>query len=147
MLTKTLGFESRNVDMLYYDVEPKGGPSYCLHGQQAPTASRFKAKFTALIKSAKPGDVRFLYVDAENVSGASGEPGLDDGWDLAKRDDGQETETVLDSWITKTTRQVSKRLTIYTAISKSKSTVSEREGQLNDNVLPLPRGRLARYSQ
>jgi len=110
MLTKTLGFDSSNVDMLYYDVEPERDPSNCLHGQQAPTARRFKEKFTNLIKSAKPGDVRFLYVDAKNVSSASGEPGLDDGWNLAKRDDGQQTEIVWDSWITKTIRQVSKML-------------------------------------
>ncbi|KAF8252064.1 hypothetical protein K440DRAFT_646976 [Wilcoxina mikolae CBS 423.85] len=100
-----VGNDCRNVLMLYYDIEPEGGPRYCLHGQEAPTASRFKEAFTTLIKSAKPGDVRFLYVDAYGVLDTSGEHGLDDGWNLAERDDGQQAEIVWDSWITKTIRQ------------------------------------------
>ncbi|KAF8535219.1 hypothetical protein BDD12DRAFT_912923 [Trichophaea hybrida] len=105
MLTTTLGFDSRNVVMLYYDIESEVGPRYCLHGQEAPTADRFMEKFTALIKSAKPGDVRFLYVDAYGVLDTSREHGFKEGWNLAERDDGQQPEVVSDGWITKTVRQ------------------------------------------
>ncbi|KAF8535974.1 hypothetical protein BDD12DRAFT_891290 [Trichophaea hybrida] len=119
MLTTTLDFDSRNVLMLYYDIEPEGGSRYCLHGQEAPTASRFKEAFTTLIRSAKPGDVRFLYVDAYGVLDTSGEHSLNDGWNLAERDDGQQTEIVSDSWMTKTSRQYLNEKVNLTILSSS----------------------------
>lgn len=64
MLVKYLGFSSNDVEVLYFDVDPKrgDGPKKCTLGQDPPTADNFKDRFTRLC-SADAGDVRFVYVD------------------------------------------------------------------------------------
>ncbi|ROW13089.1 hypothetical protein VPNG_05919 [Cytospora leucostoma] len=104
MLVKYLGFASADVEMLYFDVDPSEGPKKCTLGQDPPTATKFKSKFGQLCRSAEPGDVRFLYVDAHGArypdEDGSGEPdGMDEGWILAENDDGTRKEVVSDDWL------------------------------------------------
>jgi len=97
--------------MLYYDIERSEG-KYCNSGQEAPTADRFKQRFTELIQDAKPGDVRFLYVDAHGSTLPKTdqdryEPGPDDeGWKFARTDEGVGAEIVYDNWIADTIQKV-----------------------------------------
>ena len=80
MLTKYLGFEAANVEMLYYDVDVGGGGKSLTGCHPAPTAGRFKEKLVEMLAGAQPGDVRFLYVDAQ---------GTQKGGDDCKPDDGK----------------------------------------------------------
>ncbi|KAI0677669.1 hypothetical protein C8Q78DRAFT_1066139 [Trametes maxima] len=105
MLTKHLGFDTDDVEMLYFNDEPKGKPGVRSDGQAAPTVSNFKSKFTTLIAGAGgPGDVRFLYVDTHGTirpnPDGSGEPdGIDHGWTMAEDDEGMRKEIVYDNWL------------------------------------------------
>ncbi|GBE80889.1 hypothetical protein SCP_0306090 [Sparassis crispa] len=108
MLVDTLGFGISNVEMLYYDAEPKDRPRLTKRGQEAPTAEQFKSKFTALLKDTKPGDIRFLYVDAHGVplyGNDENERGRDESWKFAETEDGQNAELVHDDWIADTVQQ------------------------------------------
>lgn len=109
MLTKHLGFAPGDVEMSYFDIDPESGPKQCTKGQDPPTATRFKSKFTSLLSSASAGDVRFLYVDAHGTTypdeDGSGEPDdEDEGWILAENDDGTRKEVVNDDWVGKAIR-------------------------------------------
>ncbi|RYP59506.1 hypothetical protein DL769_008496 [Monosporascus sp. CRB-8-3] len=104
MLVKYLGFATTDIDMLYFDVDPSTGPKECTLGQDPPTATNFKSKFGQLCNSAQSGDVRFLYVDAHGTTDPdeenSGEQdGMDEGWILAKNNDGTLKEVVSDDWL------------------------------------------------
>ncbi|KZV89252.1 hypothetical protein EXIGLDRAFT_618459 [Exidia glandulosa HHB12029] len=110
MLTKYLGFDNADVAMLYFNSEPPNAPGVISDGQAAPTATRFKAEFTALIAGAKTGDVRFLYVDTEgttypdeNGSGATG--GNGEGWTMAEDDAGLRKEIVSVDWLAKAVKE------------------------------------------
>ncbi|KAI0650856.1 hypothetical protein C8Q79DRAFT_1007084 [Trametes meyenii] len=124
MLTKHLGFDTDDVEMLYFNDEPKGKPAVRSDGQAAPTASNFKAKFTRLIVGARgTGDVRFVYVDTHGTiypnPDGSGEPdGIDEGWTMAEDDDGTRKEIVYDNWLAQainTNLKVGVNLTILTS--------------------------------
>ncbi|KAI0397993.1 hypothetical protein F5Y17DRAFT_454574 [Xylariaceae sp. FL0594] len=103
LLTETLGWNRSDVEMLYFTSEPPEAAATLVEGQQAPTAARFQQKFSDLIRSAKPGDVRFVYVDV-NVR-QDPEPGEvdrpDGGWVLAAGEDGRTKEDIWNGWIAK----------------------------------------------
>ncbi|KAK0447805.1 uncharacterized protein EV420DRAFT_1622339 [Desarmillaria tabescens] len=107
ILVETLGFIPGNVEMLYYDVEPSGRPCKTLSGQAAPTAERFQQRFISLVKDTKPGDIRFVYVDAHVMSVERSFEDSEKGpaWKLAKADDGKQVEPVRGDWIADTLRQ------------------------------------------
>ncbi|KAJ3505652.1 hypothetical protein NLJ89_g7309 [Agrocybe chaxingu] len=105
LLTNTLGFDRKSITMLYYNTEPKNSDRTCTSGQKPPTATRFKEEFKNLLRNAVRGDVRFLYVDAHgsprDAGDSSGEKdGVDEGWKLAKDDNGRQAEVVYDNWLT-----------------------------------------------
>ncbi|KAI0650849.1 hypothetical protein C8Q79DRAFT_1007079 [Trametes meyenii] len=52
---KYLGFDVVDVEMLYFNEEPKGKPGVRSDGQTALSASRFKSKFTSLVAGAAEG--------------------------------------------------------------------------------------------
>ncbi|RMJ09398.1 hypothetical protein CDV36_010994 [Fusarium kuroshium] len=104
MLVKYLGFATADIEMQYFDVNPSTGPKECTRGQDPPTATNFKSKFGQLCNSAKPGDVRFLYVDAHGTTypdeeNSGEQDGMDEGWILAKNNDGTLKEVVSDDWL------------------------------------------------
>ncbi|KAK3291551.1 uncharacterized protein B0H64DRAFT_330401 [Chaetomium fimeti] len=109
MLVERLGFAEANVEMVYFDVDPATGPKRCTLGQDPPTATNFKSKFAQLCKDARPGDVRFLYVDAHGTTfpdEESGESdGMDEGWILAENEDGTRKEVVSDDWLADAIRE------------------------------------------
>ncbi|EIW52721.1 uncharacterized protein TRAVEDRAFT_135035 [Trametes versicolor FP-101664 SS1] len=109
MLVDHLGFDADDVEMLYFSEEPAGAPGVLSDGQAAPSASRFKARFTDLIAGAAAGDVRFLYVDTHGTirpdDDSSGEADdMDEGWTMAEDDDGIRKEVVYDDWLADTIR-------------------------------------------
>lgn len=111
MLVKHLGFASADVELSYFDYDPPTGPKKVTLGQDPPTATNFKAKFTQLCQSAIPGDVRFLYIDAHGTTypdeDNSGEPdNEDEGWILAENDDGTRKEVLSDDWLGEAIRKV-----------------------------------------
>ena len=117
MLVRHLGFASADVELSYFNIDSPGKPKQCTLGQDPPTVTNFKLKFTELCKSAVPGEVRFLYVDAYGTNRInedhSGQP--DDktkGWVLAENDDGTRTESLPEDWLGEVIRNVSiERLT------------------------------------
>jgi hypothetical protein len=107
MLVKYLGFDAADVEMCYYD----SNRNERLRGQDAPTATNFKTKFSSLLSSASARNVRFVYVDAHGTTnpgedGAGGE-GNDGGWVLAQDDAGASKEVVSGDWLSETIRTVS----------------------------------------
>jgi hypothetical protein len=111
MLTKHLAFASSDVEMSYFDVEQAQGPSQVTQGQDPPTATRFKDKFTNLVQNASPGDVRFLYVDAHGTTypdkdGSGDVNAHDEGWILAENDAGTQKEVIGDDWLAQAIRDV-----------------------------------------
>ncbi|OJT09710.1 hypothetical protein TRAPUB_13815 [Trametes pubescens] len=83
---------------------PKNAPGVLSDGQAAPTTSRFKEKFTNLIAGANAGDVRFLYVDTHGTifpdkDGSGETDSNDEGWTMARGDDGMKKEVVYDDWL------------------------------------------------
>lgn len=111
MLVKHLGFSHEDVELSYFDVDPDSGPKKCTLGQDPPTAKNFQAKFTQLCAGAVAGDVRCLYVDAHGTihpdeNGSGEQDGNDEGWTLAKNDDGTLKEVVDDDWVAKAIRAV-----------------------------------------
>ncbi|KAL3953846.1 hypothetical protein ACCO45_011802 [Purpureocillium lilacinum] len=105
MLVKYLGFSSNDVEVLYFDVDPKRGDG----PKKTPTADNFKDRFTRLC-SADPGDVRFVYVDVHGTTwqdeDGEGEPDKEDeGWILAEDKDGTRKEIVTDDWVADTLRK------------------------------------------
>ncbi|KAJ7721596.1 hypothetical protein B0H16DRAFT_1790523 [Mycena metata] len=104
MLFKHLGFAAADIEVSYFDVDPATGPKQCTKGQDPPTATNFRAKFTTLCEDAVADDVRFLFVDAHGTTGpddeSPGEPDkMDEGWILAANDDGTLKEIVNDDWL------------------------------------------------
>ncbi|GAP90020.1 hypothetical protein SAMD00023353_4300540 [Rosellinia necatrix] len=103
LLVKSMGWNPAAIEMLYYNDEPPRQSATLLDNQEAPTVARFKAKFSSLISSANRGDVRFLYVDSHGVPRDNPQSGesdkVDEGWVLAKTDDGRLKEEVWDDWI------------------------------------------------
>ena len=110
MLTKYLGFEAANVEMLYYDVDVGGGGKSLTGCHPAPTAGRFKEKLVEMLAGAQPGDVRFLYVDAQGTQKGGDDCKPDDGknggWMFAEGDCGTKKELVTNGWISETIRKV-----------------------------------------
>ncbi|KAI1791076.1 hypothetical protein LXA43DRAFT_451549 [Ganoderma leucocontextum] len=108
MLTKYLGFAAADVEMLYYDVDAPNGAKSLTGGHTPPTATHFKQKFAELLSGARPGDVRFLYVDAQGTQ-KGGEDCKDDGKDggyaFAQGDCGSKTELVTNGWISEAIRK------------------------------------------
>ena len=49
MLTKYLGFEAANVEMLYYDVDVANGAKSLTGCHPTPTAAHFKEKFVEML--------------------------------------------------------------------------------------------------
>ncbi|KAM5542483.1 hypothetical protein V8D89_003942 [Ganoderma adspersum] len=110
MLTKDLGFDAADVEMMFFDVDERGGPKSRTGSQDPPTAERFKQRFVwHLLSGARSGDVRFLYVDAHGTVWPDEESGevdnVDEGWTLAKDDDGRQKEVVYDDWLSKAIRE------------------------------------------
>jgi hypothetical protein len=92
LLTETLEWNPADVEMLNFDnKEPLGELTTLLEGQQAPTAARFKQKFSDLVRSAKQGDVRFIYIDVHGATQHA--PGLEI-WIARMRDGLWQVETV-----------------------------------------------------
>ena len=110
MLTKYLGFEAGNVEMLYYDVDVENGAKSLIGCHPAPTAAHFREKFVELLAGAQPGDVRFLYVDAQGTQKGGDEckpdDGKDGGWMFAEGDCGSKKELVTNGWISEAIRKV-----------------------------------------
>lgn len=122
MLINHLGFADYDVELSYFDVDPDQGPKQCTKGQDPPTATNFKSKFTQLCKSAVAGDVRFLYVDAHGTTypdpDGSGEvDDHDEGWTLAENDDGTKREVVYDDWLAEAIQKVSGAEFLTTLVS------------------------------
>ncbi|KAH6916865.1 hypothetical protein BKA70DRAFT_1485827 [Coprinopsis sp. MPI-PUGE-AT-0042] len=123
MLIKHLGFAAGDVELSYFDIDPPKGHKKCTKGQDPPTATRFKSKFTHLLSSASAGEVRFLYVDAHGTTqpdedGVGGPDSKDEGWKLAGNDDGVKAEVVDAEWLGSTIRQNTKpgvNLTVLTS--------------------------------
>ena len=111
MLTKYLGFEATNVEMLYYDVDVAGGAKSLTGCHPTPTAAHFKEAFVKLLSEVRPGDVCFLYVDAQGTQ-KGGEDCCDKedakngGWAFAEGDCGSKKELVTNGWISDTIRKV-----------------------------------------
>ncbi|KAI5889809.1 uncharacterized protein SCHCODRAFT_02635681 [Schizophyllum commune H4-8] len=100
-LTQNLGFNADDVRMLYFNEEPKGRPAVCSDGQEPPMASRFRPWFESMVGSAKPGEVCFLYVDADRSEGTGG---TDEGWIMARDSAGLFKEVVPAAWVAETIR-------------------------------------------
>ena len=121
MLVRHLGFASADVELSYFNIDSPGKPKQCTFGQDPPTVTNFKLKFTELCKSAIAGEVRFLYVDAHGTNRInedhSGEP--DDqskGWVLADNDDGTRTEVLHKDWLGEVIREVRIEFLILSAL-------------------------------
>ncbi|EUC55297.1 hypothetical protein RSOL_108030 [Rhizoctonia solani AG-3 Rhs1AP] len=110
MLVDHLGFAKGNVELSYFDVDEENKAKERKSGQDPPTATNFKSKFTQLCRTAVAGNVRFLYVDAHGTTYSdennSGEE-KDQGWILAKDDAGTDKEIVDDDWVGDTIRNAS----------------------------------------
>ncbi|KAI0168952.1 hypothetical protein GGR52DRAFT_592734 [Hypoxylon sp. FL1284] len=108
MLVKHLGFSHADVELSYFDIDPDKGPKQCTLGQDPPTVANFQAKFAQLCASAVAGDVRCLYVDAHGTTypdpDSDEQDGNDEGWILAKDDDGTLKEVLYDDWLAKAIR-------------------------------------------
>lgn len=116
MLVKHLGFSHADVDLSYFDVDPDQGPKKCTLGQDPPTVKNFQSKFTQLCAGAVAGDVRCLYVDAHGTTypdedGSGENDGNDEGWILAKTDNGTLKEVLSDDWLANAIKKVRLPLT------------------------------------
>ena len=112
MLTKHLGFQAAHVEMLYYNVDVPNGAKSLTGCHPTPTATHFKEKFVELLAGARPGDVRFLYVDAQGTqkggddSCSDKDDGKNGGVAFAQGDCGTKKELVTNGWISETIRKV-----------------------------------------
>jgi hypothetical protein len=113
MLTEYLGFDTEDVEMLYFDIEPEEGNNMgtCeIHsGQSPPTAQNFKRSLVQILSSTHVGHVRFIYMDMRVTHHTSGIDSDDTkrGWILAEDEKGTRTEVLDESWLANTIKRVS----------------------------------------
>ncbi|UNI17474.1 hypothetical protein JDV02_003814 [Purpureocillium takamizusanense] len=110
MLLKHLGFADKDIQISYFDIDPPNGPRKATLWQEPPTVANFKARFTELCKSARPGDVRFVYIDAHGTTFPDAENSgevddNDEGWVLAENDDGTRKAILSDDWLGQAIRE------------------------------------------
>lgn len=112
-LATDLGFDTGDVEMLYYNSEPANASAVVSDGQGAPTASRFKSKLTSFLSSAEAGDVRFLYLDTLGAAlpdgGSTGSADEERGLVLAENEQGTGNEIIYNDWLATTIREVSRQ--------------------------------------
>ena len=110
MLTKSLAFDADDVEMLYFDIDTRGSPKSRTGHQDPPTATHFRQKLVQFLSRARPGDVRFLYLDVHGTQrrneSQSAATNKHEGWTLAADDAGIKTELVSNEWVKEAIRKV-----------------------------------------